>query len=121
MRGLAGVPAGTEPGPEDWAAVFRALSEPLRLRILNLLLQREELCVCDLIEALDTPQSVVSRHLAYLRRHRLISARRAGVWMHYRVDTDEATGQLLQFWQQGPLSAAFSEDLVRLNQSASCC
>ena len=61
------------------AQFFKALSEPVRLRILNLLLHSDaEICVCALIEALDIPQSVISRHLAYLRKAELVQARREG-------------------------------------------
>lgn len=75
---------------QQCANVFKALSEPLRLRILNLLIQHGELCVCDIISALDIPQSVVSRHLAYLRKHHLILARRDSVWIYYRIAQDGA-------------------------------
>jgi ArsR family transcriptional regulator, arsenate/arsenite/antimonite-responsive transcriptional repressor len=68
--------------------VFRAFSDRTRLRIMNLLHKRggrKELCVCDIIRVLDLPQAKVSRHLAYLRRSGLVSARREGQWMHYRL------------------------------------
>jgi ArsR family transcriptional regulator len=71
--------------PDALASLFKALSEPVRVRLMALLLTREELCVCDLTTALGLPQSVVSRHLAYLRRHQLVSATRRGVWMHYQI------------------------------------
>jgi ArsR family transcriptional regulator len=63
---------------------FKALSDKTRLRILALL-GSDEVCVCHLHDALDVPQPTVSRHLAYLRRTGLVTARREGVWMHYRV------------------------------------
>ncbi len=66
------------------AQLFKALSEEVRLRILNLL-ANGELCVCDLMAVLDLPQSTVSRHLAYLRNCGLVSDRREGVWMYYRL------------------------------------
>ncbi len=68
-----------------YAALFKALSEPARLRIVHLLRQRGELCVCDLVDALELPQSAVSRHLAYLRHHGLVAARREGTWMYYQL------------------------------------
>ena len=70
---------------QDHAALFKALSEPARLRIIHLLHRRGELCVCDLVEALELPQSAVSRHLAYLRHQRLVTARRAGTWLYYQL------------------------------------
>ncbi|QDU79432.1 HTH-type transcriptional repressor CzrA [Polystyrenella longa] len=72
----------------DIEKVFRALSDLTRLRILNLL-RGGELCVCDLIDVLDLPQSTVSRHLAYLRKVNLVKARKEGLWHYYQlVDTD---------------------------------
>ena len=68
----------------DLASLFKALSEPVRLRILNLL-QDGELCVCDLMAVLDLPQSTVSRHLGRLSRAGLVEGRREGKWMHYRL------------------------------------
>lgn len=64
--------------------LLRALSERVRLRILNLI-GDTELCVCYFVEALDLPQPTISRHLAYLRREGVVSARREGLWMHYRI------------------------------------
>ena len=64
--------------------MFRAFADPTRLRILNLLL-RGELCVCDIVSTLDAPQPTVSRHLAYLRKARLVEARKDGLWMHYTL------------------------------------
>jgi ArsR family transcriptional regulator len=63
---------------------FKALADRTRLRILALL-DNNEVCVCHLHDTLGLPQPTVSRHLAYLRRTGLVSARRDGVWMHYRV------------------------------------
>lgn len=65
--------------------VFRAFSDRTRLRIMNLLLGREELCVCDLISVLELPQAKVSRHLAYLRKAGLVEGRRNGQWVYYRL------------------------------------
>ena len=64
--------------------MFRAFSDRTRLRILNLL-RPGELCVCDLVRVLGAPQPTVSRHLAYLRKAGLVTARRDGLWMHYRL------------------------------------
>ena len=64
--------------------LFRALSDPTRLRILHLLLEGE-LCVGDLVELLDQPQPTASRHLAYLRRSGLVGVRKHGLWAFYRL------------------------------------
>ena len=65
-------------------SVFKALADGTRLRILALL-GEDEVCVCHIHDSLGLPQPTVSRHLAYLRRSGLVTARRDGVWMHYRV------------------------------------
>jgi ArsR family transcriptional regulator, arsenate/arsenite/antimonite-responsive transcriptional repressor len=65
-------------------AVFRALSDRTRLRILNLL-QGGELCVCDLVDILEVPQPTASRHLAYLRKTGLVKPRKEGHWNYYRL------------------------------------
>jgi ArsR family transcriptional regulator, arsenate/arsenite/antimonite-responsive transcriptional repressor len=63
--------------------LFKALADRTRLRILALLAVGE-VCVCDLHDSLGEPQPKVSRHLAYLRRAGLVSARKDGLWVHYR-------------------------------------
>ena len=69
---------------------FKAFADPTRLRILNLLSERE-LCVCHLVDILDEPQPKISRHLAMLRRAGLVSARVEGPWRHYALPA-EPTG-----------------------------
>ena len=64
--------------------MFRAFSDPIRLRILNLL-QAGELCVCDLVDVLRLPQPTISRHLSYLRRASLVTARRERSWNYYAL------------------------------------
>ena len=64
--------------------LFKALADRTRLRLINLM-GDDEICVCFHVEVLDTSQPKISRHLAYLRRAGLVSARREGKWMHYRV------------------------------------
>jgi len=64
--------------------MFRAFSDPTRLRILHLLLDGE-LCVGDLVKILKVPQPTASRHLAYLRRTGLVATRRNGLWNYYAL------------------------------------
>lgn len=64
--------------------MFRAFSDRTRLRILNLL-KTGELCVCDLVRVIGVPQPKVSRHLAYLRKAGLVTSRKDGLWMHYKL------------------------------------
>src|SRR5579863_10348558 len=76
--------------------LFRALADPTRLRLLNLIADRE-ICVCYFVEILGMSQPKVSRHLAYLRKAGLVRARREGKWMHYRlaVPTSETAARIL--------------------------
>ena len=70
------------------AQIFKALGDETRLRIMALLLGGQELCVCDLMAALDLPQSTVSRHLSYLRNAGLVDDRRQGIWMYYTINKE---------------------------------
>lgn len=65
---------------------FKSLSEELRLRILMLIQYEGELCVCELMRALDEIQPKVSRHLALLKGNGLVVDRRQGQWMYYRIN-----------------------------------
>ncbi len=64
--------------------LFKALADRTRLRLINLMAD-DEVCVCFFVEVLKTNQPKISRHLAYLRRAGLVSARREGKWMHYGI------------------------------------
>lgn len=66
-------------------AVFSALADETRLRLVLLLAAESELCVCELTHALGNPQPKISRHLATLREMGIVSDRREGVWVHYRI------------------------------------
>jgi ArsR family transcriptional regulator len=79
----------------ELADTFKALSDETRLQIMTLLLDREELCVCDFVGALALTQSKASRHLRYLYNAGLVEDRREGLWMHYRVSTRLSAEQQL--------------------------
>jgi len=66
---------------------FRALGDPTRMRILDLLAGGER-CVCELTGALDLPQPLLSHHLKTLRAAGFIHARKEGRWMYYRLDPE---------------------------------
>jgi len=84
----------------DLVRIYQCLCDATRLRILHLL-GCGPLCVCHLQEILDLPQTKVSQHLAYLRKHRMVECRRIGTWMVYRLPSKrtpelEANLQCLQ-------------------------
>lgn len=66
--------------------LFAALAHDTRLRCLMLLMRHAELCVCELTHALGLVQPHVSRHLAQLRELGLVTDRREGLWIYYRVN-----------------------------------
>ena len=109
--------------------LFKILSDTTRLRILMLLLQEGELCVCELTHALDLSQPKISRHLAVLRESGLVTDRRAGTWIHYRLaDNLPAWIQtILQEAQTGTSNEVrFDSDLKTLKTmpnrpGAACC
>jgi ArsR family transcriptional regulator len=74
---------------EARAATFRALSDPIRLSILDLL-QPGQRCVCDLQEALDVAPNLLSYHLRILREAGLVGSTRRGRWVDYRLADDAA-------------------------------
>ncbi|HEV2304344.1 MAG TPA: metalloregulator ArsR/SmtB family transcription factor [Candidatus Acidoferrales bacterium] len=101
--------------------LFRALADPTRLRLLNLVGGRE-VCVCYLVEILGLNQPKISRHLAYLRRAGLVEVRREGKWMHYRLalPKDRVAAQILL----GTLEAMQKDPRMRYDLahlSAACC
>jgi len=83
--------------PPSLDAFFRALADPTRLRLLNLIADKE-ICVCYFVEILRLSQPKISRHLAYLRRAGIVGARREGRWMHYRLlnPADTANSEILK-------------------------
>ncbi|MES9940247.1 MAG: metalloregulator ArsR/SmtB family transcription factor [Candidatus Thiodiazotropha sp. 6PLUC2] len=78
--------------------LFSSLSHETRIRCISLLLQHEELCVCELTHAIGAAQPHISRHLAQLREAGVILDRRDGLWIHYRINPD------LPSWVMGVLS-----------------
>ena len=79
---------------EELTTIFKALSDGTRLRIVKLL-ETGELCVCDLVAALDIVQPKVSFHLNVLWEAGLITDRKAGKWMHYRLNEGDLFRRML--------------------------
>jgi ArsR family transcriptional regulator len=101
--------------------LFAALADPTRLRLLNLIAGRE-VCVCYLVEILRLGQPKISRHLAYLRKAGIVTARREGKWMHYRVRQPEgaaAVSILSAALESMKTDRGMQADLTRLNHA--CC
>lgn len=81
--------------------LFLGLGDKTRLRILNLI-RGDEICVSYFTEVLGESQPKISRHLAYLRKAGIVSARREGTWMHYSIE-----------WPEDPQAADVLEKLIR--------
>ncbi len=103
--------------------LFKALADATRLRILRLLMAGE-VCVCDIHDTLEIPQAKASRHLAYLRRARLVTTRREGLWVHYSLSKsadpimatiEDATTHVLGHVE------ALKKDAARFEKRTGCC
>lgn len=79
---------------KELLSVFKALSDETRLRIVKLL-ERDELCVCHIVAAVDMSQSKVSFHLKTLKEAGLVKDRREGKWMYYRLNESDLFKRLL--------------------------
>lgn len=96
----------------DPVQFYKCLADETRLRCLLLIATEEELCVCELTEALEESQPKVSRHLAQLRQYKLLTDRRQGQWVFYRINPE------LEDWAVAVLSetANHNPDFLSPNQ-----
>ena len=88
----------------ELARLFKAMGDPVRLRLLSLIASHEggEACVCDLTGVFDLTGPTISHHLKVLREAGLISGERRGTWVYYRVEPAAL----------GRLSAVLAPDLI---------
>jgi ArsR family transcriptional regulator len=95
------------------APMFKALSDPIRLRLLSLIASTSEVCVCDLTDAFEVTGATISHHLRVLRETGLVDADRRGTWVYYRVKQEalDLLGGLLTGSAQ-PQDPSRSADLV---------
>ena len=104
------------------ALLFKALSDPTRLRIAALLAMKGDVCVCYLAGALEAQDFKISRHLGILRAAGIVEARREGTWMHYKLASPRSEFEkrlfdcLRRYLKEHPTVKA---DLKRL--SSACC
>jgi ArsR family transcriptional regulator len=108
------------------AQLFKALADETRLQILWLLMGREELCVCDIMGVLGVTQSKASRHLRYLFNAGLVTDRREGLWMYYRISVAPGSreGKQLQVLREMlagmPAARALRQQLEQWLKEKSC-
>ncbi|WP_299081097.1 metalloregulator ArsR/SmtB family transcription factor [uncultured Paraglaciecola sp.] len=91
-------------------AFYKCLSEDTRLKCLLLITLKGELCVCDLISALQLSQPKVSRHLAELRKCGILADNRRGKWVFYQI------AQSLPEWAQEVLTLTTKANQAFLNE-----
>lgn len=77
------------------ADIIKSLGDPTRLKIVYLL-EHGELCVCEIMTALDKPQPTVSHHLNLLKNAGLLKWRKEGVWIHYKLSDPKLPENLKQ-------------------------
>jgi ArsR family transcriptional regulator len=91
--------------------LFKSLSDVTRLQSLLLIHQQQELCVCELMVALELSQPKISRHLALLREAGLLETERRGQWIFYRLSSQ------LESWANAIIEQASQQyDIADLNQ-----
>ncbi len=103
---------------KETARFFKVLADEARLKMLWLLFNRRELCVCDIMEALGITQSKASRHLAALRNAGLATDRREGLWSYYslRPAKDEVAAAYMKLLQTSLAKCTDSKQLsAKLN------
>ena len=99
------------------SSLFTASSHETRLRCLLLLLAHEELCVCEFTHAIGAAQPHISRHLGQLREAGLVTDRREGLWIYYRISREipRWVAEVLRSPAEGVGAAApFADDLEKL-------
>jgi ArsR family transcriptional regulator len=97
--------------------ILQALADPTRRRITALLRVRDELCVCEIVDALRLPQYQVSRHLRTLRSAGVVTGSRQGRWMHYRLNPRLARadrGMVAAICERADAEPAVRADALRL-------
>ena len=94
--------------------VFKALGDPTKLQIVNMIAQNGEICVCRIVEALGMNQPGISQHMAKLKQAGLVRHRKQGQWIYYSLNIDN--------FKTGPL--AYLSEMINKAESArpiSCC
>jgi len=68
--------------------VFKSISDITRLRIIKILQEKDELCVCEIVQALDISQTRASRNLGILKNAGFVVDRRDGLWIYYSINKE---------------------------------
>jgi len=102
---------------DQWADLFRVLANEDRLRIFYLIIHcKQQLCVCEIVDALGLPQYQVSKHLRLLRQAGLIQGEHQGRWSYYGVSPMERVEWVARFLEQAITPDTFAKELANLKQ-----
>ncbi len=111
---------------EDFIKVMKALSDPVRVKIVKML-QRKRMCVCELQEALQISQSSVSKHLKLLEEAGLVDYSKDGLWVNYYLSDggkspygSSIMGNLRHWLENDPEVAGLKEKLPTINREEVC-
>jgi DNA-binding transcriptional ArsR family regulator len=106
----------------DSVEIFNALGDKTRLRLVNLLLHADQdVCVCEMVDALKLPQYQISKHLTILKSAKLLQASRRGTWVYYRLNCEDSPflRDLFKVLSRHLNQQIFSNDAATLNQRLS--
>jgi ArsR family transcriptional regulator, arsenate/arsenite/antimonite-responsive transcriptional repressor len=112
------------------AEQIQALADLTRLRLLNLLTQAKEICVCELVDALGLQQYAVSRHLHILAQAGFVEDRKVGKWVYYRIAPDlkpcqrtllQAVGEMREDWPKFREDEERAARRLKLRRNGVCC
>jgi ArsR family transcriptional regulator len=122
---------------DNITALFKALSDRNRLRIVAALMRYEELCACQIIELMQVTGATVSRHMGLLIGSGLVASRKEGRWVYYRMRREQVEFTGLVQWMEKQLMndpdivrdgktlaailACDPEDISRKQRSDACC
>ena len=104
---------------EKLAKVFKTISNPKRLMILALLSKvARDVCVCELVDAMELPQYQVSQHLRELRNENIVRGKRVGTWVYYSLceNDSEECQQLIKKVLKTIDKKAYNEQLEKLKE-----
>lgn len=107
---------------DNFTALFKALADRNRLRIVGALLKYDELCACQIIELMQLTGATVSRHMGVLIASGLIGSRKDGRWVHYRIRRELVEFTPLVQWLEAqlPSDTQVMRDAKTLTEILAC-
>lgn len=76
----------------EYVTMFKALSDETRLKIISLLVEKDSLCACHLLENFSITQPTLSYHMKILTDSQIVIGEKQGSWMHYRLNKEKIDG-----------------------------